>query len=167
VPSDWSLRVDGARCIAKQSLRATLSVYGVLLALTVAYYPLAAILGFGGPITLTLPILAMVLWVPRLANERRRLVMSLDPTYFSVFDGRFHRDRLLEVVILPHRTPWGGERHRVFITFATGELQNMIVVATERDVENARGHADVLARWLAIPVSAATSSPPRAVVRAR
>jgi hypothetical protein len=167
VHADWTLRVDGRRCVATRSLRAMLAGYALLLALTVAYYPIAAVVGLTGPIALAVPILGMVLWVPRLANERRRLVMSIDSTYFAVFDGRFRRERLLEVVILPHRTPWGSQRHRVFITFATGELQNMIVVASERDVEAARGHADVLARWLEIPVTAATSAPPRAVVRLR
>lgn len=162
--SDWSLQIDRQRCVATRSLRAMLAPYAVLLALTVAYYPLVALVGLGGTFTLTLPILVMVLWVRRLANEQRRIVMSLDDTYFRVFDGRFRRERLLEVVILPYRTFVGPERHRVFITFATGDLQNMIVVASEPCIENARGHASTLARWLELPISAGTSAPPRAIL---
>jgi hypothetical protein len=40
----------------------------------------------------------------------------------------------------------------------------MIALASERQIEAARGLASELAVWLAIPLSAAASSPPQAIV---
>ena len=174
--SEWSLKIDGQRCVAKRSLRSTFGGYAVLLAATIIWYPLTGVLvsllpdtptGFTMGVIMAIPIVGLVLWVPRLANERRTIAMRIDGDYFSVFDARFLRSRILEVVILPHRSLGGLVRHRVFITFATGDLQNMVLVATEREIEAARGHADDLARWLGVKISAATSPPPRAIVLAK
>jgi hypothetical protein len=149
-----------------------LAPYAVVLAATIAYYPLSAWLlasrsppvgGLALGVIVSLPIIAMVAWIPRLANERRRIVMSLDRTQLTLERMRFDRSRLLEVVLLPHRTSF-GTRHRVFVTYAVGDFANMIGIASERTVEPARALAVGLARWLEIPLSAGTSVPPRATV---
>jgi hypothetical protein len=170
--SAWSIVVDGARCKLTRSWQAMLGPYLVLLAVTIAYYPLSAWLlsqratsagDFTLAIVISIPIIAMVSWVPRLATERRRIVMSLDPVQLTVQHTRLDRARLLEVVLLPHRT-LAGIRHRVFITYAIGDFANMISLASERRVEDARGIANELAAWLSIPLSAAVSPPPTATI---
>jgi hypothetical protein len=152
-----------------------LGPYALVLAATIAYYPTAAWLlasrttpidGLALGVIVSLPIIAMVAWIPRLANERRRIVMSLDPVQLTFERMRFDRSRLLEVVLLPHRTSF-GTRHRVFVTYAVGDFANMIGIASERAVEPARALAVELATWLGIPLSAGTSLPPRATVVTR
>ena len=169
---EWSLSITEDRCIAARSWRAMLTPYVILLAVTIAYYPVSAWLlsqreipTSSGvlAIVISIPIIAMVSWVPRLATERRRIVMELDAAQLSIERMRFDRSRLLEVVLLPHRTLAGG-RYRVFITYAVGDFANMIAIATERTVEPARALAIELSQWLAIPLSAGTSPPPRATL---
>jgi hypothetical protein len=170
--SAWSIVVDGSRCKLTRAWSAMLAPYLVLLAITIAYYPFTAWLlshrtvsasGFMLAIVSSLPIIAMVSWVPRLATERRRIQLSIDPVQLTVERTRLDRARLLEVVLLPHRT-LTGVQHRVFITYASGDFANMIALATERRVEDARGIARALALWLSLPLSAATSAPPTATL---
>ena len=173
-PSDaeWSLRTHGWYAVLNRSWRAMFAPYLALLAVTIAYYPFSAwILSHRTTtssdltlaVVISIPILAMVTWVPRLATERRSIRLSLDPVQLTVERTRLDRSRLLEVVLLPHRT-LTGVRHRVFITYACGDFANMIPLASERRVEDARGLATELATWLAIPLSAGTSSPPTATL---
>lgn len=149
-----------------------LAPYLVLLAATIAYYPLSAFLlakratatnDFALALVISVPIIAMVSWVPRLATERRRIMLSLDPVQLTVERTRLDRARLLEVVLLPHRT-LSGIRHRVFVTYVVGDFANMIPLASEKHVEDARGIATALANWLAIPLSAAAAAPPTATI---
>jgi len=167
---EWSLVIADDRCTATRSWRAMLAPYALAFAATLVYYPLSAwLLAQRAPqiselalaVVISIPIIAMVAWVPRLAGERRRIEMSRDGMQLTIERMRLDRARLLEVVLLPHRSSF-GTRQRVFITYAVGDFANMIAIASERSIEPARALAIELATWLDLPLSAGTSSPPRA-----
>lgn len=169
---EWSLVVDDGRCELTRRWRALLAPYLALLALTIVYYPLSAWLlahrttttsSLTLAVVVSVPIIAMVSWVPRLATERSRVVMEIDASRFTIERTSIDRERLLEVVLLPQRS-LAGLRHRVFITYTAGDFANMIALAAERDVEAARATAIRLADWLGVPLSAGTSPPPVATL---
>ena len=173
--SAWRLKIDGPEAVASRSLRAMFAPYLPLLALTILWYPITGFVllhldrvpdGSTLGIVVFAPLLGMALWVPRLVRERLRIPIAIEDEQIRIDRVRVPRMHLVEIVVLPERV-WFRTRHRVLVTFESGDFVHFVQIVSERDVEDARGTASELATWLAIPLTAAASPPPRAIVRPR
>jgi hypothetical protein len=175
VRSDWRVRIDGTRCVLSRSVFAIVRPFLPLLAITILWYP---VVGFLLPfvwkdpsmtalgIIFCAPILGMALWVPRLAAHRRRVVLVVEGDELVLGRMRIARKQLLEVVLLPDKRML-GTWYCVFITFAVHDFANLVQLASEREVEAARGIANELAAWLELPINAPATPPPTATIHTR
>ena len=169
----WRVCANGNRVRVERSLLAIAAIYLPHLLATILWYPVAGLVlarvpeppgwlligAFGAP------ILALVLWAPALAAERRRIVLEQHDGQLVIGRARLSFESQLGLLVLPDRSLIRRTTHAVLVASSSDDIgPNAVLIATTASAASAHELAGRLATELGLELL--TSGPP-ALARAR